>query len=169
MPVKSFETKQLALSAAIAAVYAVLTVAFAPISSGLIQCRVSEALCVLPWFFPAAVPGLTLGCLLANLLTGAPLPDVIFGTAATFLAAKLTCSMNGWGVNKYLAPLPPVISNAVIVGALLVYVYGLDVSFPLAALYVGIGEAVACYGIGVPLMLFFEKHCESIIAHFQNS
>ena len=57
----------------------------------------------------------------------------------------------------------------IIVGALLVYVYGLDVSFPLAALYVGIGEALACYGIGVPLMLFFEKHCESIIAHFQNS
>jgi len=164
----SRRTRRLALAAAIAALYTAMTLAVAPISSGLIQCRISEALCVLPWFFPSAVPGLTLGCLLSNLLTGAPLPDIIFGTCATYFAAKLTCSLHEWGSSKFLAPFPPVIFNAVIVGALLVQVYGVGIPYVLAALYVGIGESIACYGIGLPLLIFVEKRYEQLIVKFSD-
>lgn len=162
------KTRQIAFAAAIAAAYTALTLAFAPISSGLIQCRISEALCVLPWYFPAAVPGLTLGCLLSNLLTGAPLPDIIFGTFATFLAAKIICIMRDWRPGRFLIPLPPVICNGLIVGALLVHVYGVGVPYLLAAFYVAIGEALACYGIGLPLLFFLEKRCAGMIAKLRD-
>ena len=82
--------KHIVRGALIAALYALLTLEVQPLSSGLVQLRVSEALCVLPWFTSSAVPGLFLGCLIANLAVGAMLPDIIFGSLATLIAAYLT-------------------------------------------------------------------------------
>ncbi len=158
---KKMTVKDLVRGAIIAAVYALLTIFLAPISSGLVQCRVSEALCILPYFTFSAVPGLFIGCLAANLLTGAPVYDVVFGSLATLLAAYVTYRMRA-RVTKYLAPLPPVVFNAVIVGALLVYVYGVDVSYPVAAAYVAVGELIACYALGLPLLLALERFKEKL-------
>ena len=140
----------------IAAVYALLTVALAPISSGLIQCRVSEALCVLPYFTSAAVPGLFLGCLISNLITGAPVYDVLFGSLATLLAAAATRFLRN-RASKYAAPLPGVLLNGIIIGCVLVYGYGVNVPWWTAALYVGAGQALACFGLGIPLLLVLER------------
>lgn len=150
------KARYLARAASIAALYVLLTIVFAPISSGLMQCRVSEALCVLPYFTSAAVPGLFVGCALANLLTGAPLYDVLFGSAATLLAALCTYWMRK-RVTKYLSPLPSVLFNALIVGALLVYVYHVGVPYWMAALYVGAGQAIACFALGIPLLAVLER------------
>jgi uncharacterized membrane protein len=147
---------EIARGAIIAAIYALLTIFLAPISSGLIQCRVAEALCVLPYYTFSAVPGLFVGCLIANLITGAPIWDVVFGSLATLLAAYTTYAMRK-RVTKFLAPLPAVLYNAVIVGALLVYVYAVPVTYPVAALYVAAGQAAACFGLGLPLLLALER------------
>ena len=141
----------------IAAIYALLTIALAPISSGLIQCRVSEAMSILPYFTFSAVPGLFIGCLLANLLTGAPIYDVLFGSLATLLAAYITYLLRK-RAPKYLAPLPSVVVNALVVGALLVYVYDVGVNYRLAAGYVAIGQAIACFVIGLPLLSLLESY-----------
>ncbi len=148
--------RDLARGAIIAAVYALLTIFLAPISSGLIQCRVAEAMCVLPYFTVAAVPGLFIGCVLANLLTGAPVYDVVFGSLATLLAAFVTYLMRK-RAPKWLAPLPSVVINALVVGALLVYVYEVGVGFWAAAGYVAVGQAVACFALGLPLMKLLER------------
>ena len=97
--------RELVRGAIIAAVYALLTIVLAPISSGLIQCRVSEAMSVLPYFTFSAVPGLFIGCLIANLLTGAPIYDVVFGSLATLLAAYMTYLLRK-RAPKWFAPLP---------------------------------------------------------------
>jgi len=152
------KTKYLVQAAAIAALYALLTLAVQPLSSGLIQLRVSEALCVLPFFTAAAVPGLFVGCVVANLLVGAALPDVIFGSLATLIAAQLTRFVAQRGMSRYLAPLPAVAVNAVVVGVLLYEVY--DVGAPLLACmgYVAAGQALACYGLGLPLMAVLKRY-----------
>ncbi len=121
------------------------------------QLRVSEALCVLPCFTGAAVPGLFVGCLLANLLTGAAIWDVIFGSLATLLAALATYVMHKKGMNRWLLPLPSVLFNALIVGWLLSCVYMVGLPFGVCALYVGAGQAAACYALGMPLMKLLEK------------
>ncbi|MDO5111948.1 MAG: QueT transporter family protein [Clostridia bacterium] len=152
------KTRELARGALIGALYVLLTLLFAPISSGLVQVRVAEALCVLPCFTFSAVPGLFVGCLIANLLTGAAPYDVIFGSLATLLAADCTWRMRKAGWSKWLMPLPSVVWNALIVGWLLCYVYAVGVSFPLCALYVGAGQALACYALGMPLMALLGKY-----------
>lgn len=149
--------RELVRGAIIAAIYALLTIFLAPISSGLIQCRVSEALCVLPFFTFSAVPGLFIGCLLANLLTGAPAYDVVFGSLATLAAAYTTYRMRNLAP-KYLAPLPSVVINALVVGALLVYVYDVGVNYWVAAGYVAVGQAIACFVIGLPLLSLLQKY-----------
>ena len=156
------KTGRIAEAAVIAALYALLTLLISPLASGLVQCRVSEALCVLPYFTFSAVPGLFIGCVIANLVTGAPIYDVAFGSLATLLAAYCTYFMKRRGCSKYLAPLPSVLANALIVGAILVYVYGVPVSYPLAALYVGVGQAAACYALGLPLLIALEKFAPRI-------
>ena len=108
---KKFSVRDLAQGAIFAAIYALLTFFLAPISSGLVQCRVAEAMSVLPYFTFSAVPGLFIGCLLANLLTGAPIYDVLFGSLATLIAAYLTYALRN-KVPKYLAPMPSVVVNA---------------------------------------------------------
>ena len=148
-------TRFLARGALIGALYVLISVAAAPIGSGLIQVRLSEALCVLPWFTPTAIPGLFLGCLLANLLTGAVVYDVVFGSLATGLAALLTYLLRQKGCSKWLAPLPAVVINALVVGYLLAYVYQVGVPVTLCALSVAGGQVAACYGLGMPLLCFF--------------
>lgn len=149
--------KAIVRSALIGALYILLTLAVQPISSGLMQLRVSEALCVLPFFTPAAVPGLFIGCLTANLAMGNPLPDVIFGSLATLLAAAATYGVRRLGLSKWLAPLPAVLINAVVIGYLLTYVYEVGVPWEVSALYVGLGQALSCYVLGMSLLFGFEK------------
>lgn len=139
-------------AAMIGAIYVVITVIFAPISYGLFQVRISEMLMVLPYFTGAAIPGLFVGCLIANIIGGHGILDIIFGSLATLISAYLVSKIS----NKFLVPLPPVIINALIVGMVLHLVLG----FPLylTALMVGFGQLVACYGLGLPLLLILEKH-----------
>ncbi len=138
-------------AAVIAAVYAGLTMILAPFSYGLMQVRVSEALTVLPYFTPAAIPGLFIGCLISNTLTG-NLIDIIFGSLATLLAA-----LASYGVRKFpvLVPLPPVLFNGLIIGLVLYYAYGVPAPLWSCMLWVGAGELLACYILGYPLLKYF--------------
>lgn len=138
-------------AAMIGAIYVVLTLIFAPISYGMVQVRVSEMLMVLPYFTVAAVPGLFVGCMIANIFGGHGMLDIVFGSLATLIAAYLVTKIE----YKYLVPLPPVIVNAIIVGQVLSIV--LEMPFYLTAMWVGIGQVIACYGLGLPLLLFLEK------------
>lgn len=151
----SKKTRFLVHAAVIAALYAVLTLIFAPFSYGLMQVRVSEALCILPLFTPAAVPGLFAGCVLANLLGGMGIYDVIFGSLATLLAASCTWLLRK--KSRYLAPLPSVLFNALIVGAMLAFLFDVGESFAVCALYVGAGQAIACCGLGIPLSFALDR------------
>ena len=130
---KHYSVRQLTLAAVIGALYAVLTLTASVfgITYGPVQCRVSEALCVLPFFFPEAKWGLFVGCLIANLLSPYGAPDIICGSLATLLAACITAKLPAkW---KWFAPLPPVLSNALMIGALLGwYSAGFGPAFPAA-------------------------------------
>ncbi len=147
--------KDLAKTAVIAALYAALTLLLAPFSYGIMQVRVSEAMCVLALFTPAAVPGLTLGCLLANLIGPYGLQDVIFGTLATLIGVA---GMYVLRKKPMLAPLCNVISNGLIVGFELWYFFGLAANFWIAAGWVALGELISCYLLGIPLMKYLEKN-----------
>jgi len=138
--------------ALIAAIYAAITIVMAPFSYGPVQVRVSEAMTVLPFLFPESVLGLFIGCLLANIYGGYGLVDIVFGSLATLAAAYLTRKMPHW----LLAPLPPVVVNAVVVGLMLHYVAG----FPLVEtmIWVGLGQVAACYLLGLPLLYFLKKY-----------
>ena len=136
-----------AQAALIAAIYVVLTyfVSAFHLASGAIQIRISEALTILPYFTPAAIPGLAIGCLLSNLLTGCLLMDVVFGSLATLLGAVGSYLLRKY---KWLVPLPPIIANTLIVPFVLAYVYGVEGSIPFFMLTVGIGEVISCYLLG---------------------
>ncbi len=136
-------------AAAIAAIYAVLTLMLQPISGfqGNFQLRVSEALTILPILTPAAVPGLFVGCLIANFLIGATVFDVVFGSLATLAAALLTRKLRE---KPLLAALPPVVINMVVVG--LVLSITLNLPFLASAGWVGFGQVCACYALGLPLL-----------------
>lgn len=144
------DTRKLARVALIAGVYAVLTLMppFAAISYGPIQVRVAEALTVLPFVTPLAIPGLFLGCLLANLGSPFLAYDLTLGAGSTLLAAYLTRRMP----RPALAPLPPVAVNAVVVSAYVAGLSGLPY-LPVAA-YIGLGQVVACYLLGYPLLVY---------------
>ena len=145
----------IAQSAAIAALYVVLTLIFAPISFGEMQVRISEALTILPLFTPAAIPGLFVGCVLGNLLGGAIPLDVIFGSLATLIGA-----VGGYLLrkNRWLVPLPTVIANAVIVPFVLRYGYGVELPVVLMMVYVAVGEIISCYVLGELLATVLLKH-----------
>ena len=134
-------------AAMIAALYVVLTALAAgfDLSSGAIQVRFSEVLTILPFFTPAAVPGVTLGCLLANLLTGAALPDIVFGTLATLLGALGTRMLRK---HRFLCTLPPVLSNGIIIPLVLRYAYAIPGALWFLALTVGAGELICCVIFG---------------------
>ena len=146
---KLMTTRSLCLCAIIAALYAALTLLLAPISYGEVQIRLSEALTLLPVLIPAAVPALAVGCLLANILGGATIFDVVFGTLATLLAAICTRALRK---NVLLASAMPVLFNALIVGAVVHYGYAPVIALPLCMLFVACGEAVACMVLG-PILL----------------
>jgi len=134
-------------AAMIAAIYVVLTVIFLPISFGEIQVRIAEALTILPVFTPAAIPGVFVGCLIGNILGGAILPDIIFGSLATLIGAIFTYLLRK--KSKYLAPLPPIISNTLIVPFVLRYAYGINLPIPFMMLTVGVGEIISCGILGM--------------------
>lgn len=154
------KTKYLVHAALIAAVYAVLTLLpfLQPFSFGPLQLRVSEALTILPYFTPAAIPGLFIGCVISNLFSTVGVWDILFGSLATLLAAFGTYALRK---HKFLAPLPPVLANGVIVGGLLfvTFVHTADAA-PLWLLMAEVagGELLACYGLGLPLLLALEKN-----------
>lgn len=135
----------------IAAVYASLTIGLAPISYNFIQFRVAEALTILPIIMPESIPGLFIGCLLANLYSGLGIYDIVFGSLATLGAAYLTSRMP----SKWLAPLPPVVVNAVVIGYM--WSYFAQLPFYLTAGYVAIGQVGTCYFLGLPLLFLLEK------------
>lgn len=145
---------RLCVSAVIAALYAALTLIFQPISFGAVQFRASEALTLLPAVLPQAIPGLTVGCFISNLLYGANVFDVVFGSMATFVAALWTRRLRG---RLWLAALPPVVINAVVVGLVLTYAYGIN-ALSVNMLTVGAGQAVVCYALGVPMARLVSKH-----------
>ncbi|MBQ7372109.1 MAG: QueT transporter family protein [Blautia sp.] len=145
----------MAQAAAIAAIYVVLTMIFAPISYGEVQVRISEALTILPYFTPAAIPGLFIGCLISNILGGAVLPDIIFGSFATLIGAVISYLIRK---NRYLVPVPPILANALIVPIVLRFGYGVNLPIPLMILTVGIGEIISCGIFGMILLYALDRY-----------
>ena len=143
-------------AAMIAAIYVVLTYIFAPFSFGEVQIRIAEALTILPVFTPAAIPGLFIGCLIGNILGGAILPDIIFGSLATLIGAVFTYMLRDQ--NKLLAVLPPIISNTIIVPFVLKLGYGVNLPIPFMMLTVGIGEIIGCGVLGLVLYSALSKY-----------
>ena len=151
------KTRFITQAALIAALYVVLTYVANSLglASGAIQVRFSEALTILPFFTPAAIPGLFIGCILSNLLTGCALLDIIFGSIATLLGAIGTYVLRK---HKWLAPLPPVLSNILIVPFVLAYVYGVPGGIPYLMATVGAGEVISCYVFGMVLLFALNKY-----------
>lgn len=143
-------------AAMIATIYVVLTVVFAPFSFGQVQVRISEALTILPFFTPAAIPGLYIGCLIGNIIGGAILPDIIFGSLATLIGAVFTYLLRKQ--SKFLAPIPPIAANTIIVPFVLYYAYGITLPIPLLMLGLLIGELISCGLLGMILLTSLEKH-----------
>ena len=156
MKINSSHINKLARGALIAALYAALTILLAPISYGPVQCRVSEAFTLLPFYLPEAVPGLFIGCIFANFIGGYGLPDMVFGSLATLIAAFLTLKSG----NIFVAALWPVLSNMIIIGTMLHYL--IEAPLVMTCIYVALGELISCYVIGVPFMKLLER--KNIIA-----
>lgn len=171
MPQTANKTHRMVKVAMIAAIYTVLTLVIAPVAFGAIQFRVSEVLTILPAFTPLAIPGLTLGCALSNLI-GALLGinptgyiDALIGTSATLIASVLSYmigkSSKPW-VRYAFVPLPPILANALIVGAEITVLFNAKEAFMVAfaanAVSVGVGELVVCYVLGIPLMVVLSKN-----------
>ena len=138
--------------AMIAAIYVVLNIIFAPISYGPIQVRIAEALVVFPFIDSSTIMGLFLGCILANIYGGLGMVDVIGGSLCTLIAAYLTYKVK----NPKLAPLPPILINAFGVSIYLHFLF--DLPYWITVLYIGIGELVACYILGYPLLILLIKN-----------
>ncbi len=154
-------TKFLVQAAIIGTIYIILTLSFAPISFGhnIFQFRVSEALTILPYFTPAAIPGLFVGCVIANMTGPFGILDIVFGSLATLLAAYTSYRIRH---KRYLVPMPPVIFNALIVGTYLYYIFlneaDLSTSWLMVTGWVAIGQLGACYGLGYPLLLLLKRY-----------
>jgi uncharacterized membrane protein len=146
-----FKTRELTLAAAIAALYVCLTYlsAILGLSSGVIQLRFSEAMCILPIYTQAAIPGLFVGCIISNLLAGGVITDVIFGSIATLIGAVGTRMIGE--KHKILALLPPILSNTVIIPFVLRYAYGAEDALIFMFFTVGIGEMLSCGVLGTLL------------------
>lgn len=153
-------------AALIAAIYVALTYVMYEfgLSSGSVQLRLSEALCILPFFTPAAIPGLFIGCLLANTIAGGVIWDIIFGSLATLIGAIGTYLLRK-AKPKFLCTLPPVLANAFIIPAVLIHCYGIpsvvfkgvDVTYWFTALTVGIGEVICICVVGYILLIALNK------------
>ena len=145
----------MAQGALIAALYATITVIFAPISFGPVQVRIAEALTILPMFTSAAIPGLFIGCIIANLFGGTIIWDVIFGALATLIGAAGGYRLRN---NRWLVSIPTIIANGIIVPFVLKYGYGMDMPIILMMLYVSVGEIIGCYVLGEMLASALLKH-----------
>ena len=143
-------------AAMIAALYVVLTYIanVLGLASQAIQVRFSEALTILPYFTSAAIPGLFAGCILANFLTGAAIPDIIFGSLATLMGAFLTYKLRR---HKWLTPVPPIVSNAIIIPPVLLFAYGIKPLW-LSFITVTAGEIISCGILGMLLLFTLEKY-----------
>lgn len=148
-------------AAMIAAIYVVLTlfVSAFNLASGAIQIRISEALTILPAFTPAAIPGLFIGCLISNLISGCMLWDIVFGSLATLIGALGSYLLRKW---KYAVPVPPILANTIIIPFVLSYVYHLPEGIPYFMLTVGIGEILSCGVLGMFLYNILCKHRDVI-------
>lgn len=155
------KTIKLVQAAVIAALYVVLTMLANALglANYAIQVRFSEALTILPFFTPAAVPGLFVGCLLSNIITGCAPWDVVFGSLATLVGALGTWALRK---HKWLAPLPPIVANIIVVPLVLSYVYKLEGSLIYFAITVGIGEIISCGLLGMVLLFALDKRKNQI-------
>lgn len=154
------KTSRLAQSAMIAAIYAVLTLALPAIGFGIVQFRLGEAMCVLPFFLPSAAFGLTLGCLISNAIGVAmgatTVWDILFGTLATAIAAYSAAKIR----KEWLVPLPAVMANALIIGAMLTWVMTGDIfgrALLLNIASIGVSQTLSCYGLGIPLLKLLKR------------
>ena len=142
-------------AAAIAAIYVVLTVVFAPLSFGEVQIRFAEGLTILPYFTPAAIPGLFIGCVIGNFMGGAIPVDIICGSLATLAGALLSYALRK---HKFLVPLPPIIDNTLVVPFVLFYGYVVNLTIQFMMLTVGVGEVVSCGVIGLILLFALDRY-----------
>lgn len=152
---KKNRTRFITEAAVIAAIYTILVIIFNYISFGPVQFRVAEILTILPYFTPAAIPGVTLGCFLSAILTpGTPALDMIFGTLATLIAAFLSYLLKRY---KYLVPIPPILVNALVIPWVLKFAYGEAQSVPIMMLTVGGGEFVIVGIFGIIFLLVLDQ------------
>ena len=166
MNLQNKNISKLVFSAVIAAIYTVLTLLLAPISYGQIQVRISESLTLLPFLSSYSIWGVFLGCILSNLIGGNGIIDVVFGSLATLIAAILTyyIGKSNLKFKKYLAPLPPIIINGVVIGFILNY----TLKLPLlpSIIWVGLGESISCYVLGLILISIIEKN-KKLMSYFK--
>ena len=166
--VSKIDVRKIAFSGVVAALYAGLTIVVMPLSYGPVQIRFSEVLCILPFFFPFSVWGLFVGCIVANIMSPYPL-DVIVGPIASLIAALCTMYI-GKQKNreriyvKALACFPPVFFNAILIGAMIAYIMmsegAADAFMPVfisSGLWVGLGQMIVLYVLGLPLMIYLPK------------
>ena len=153
---KKSKTLYLCQAALVAALYVVLTylARLFGLDSGVIQLRFSEALCILPIFLPAAIPGLYVGCLISNILVGAIWMDILIGPIATLIGALGTYALRRY---VWLAPLPPILANTLLIPPVLAFGYHAEQSIPFLMLTVGIGEILSVYVCGMLLYFAIRK------------
>jgi uncharacterized membrane protein len=150
----SKKTLYIVQAAIIAAIYITLLYILKPITYGEIQFRIPEALTILPYFTPAAIPGVTIGCFLGSYVTGAPAIDYVFGSLATLLAAVFSYLLRK---HKFLVPIPPIVVNAIVVPWILRYAYKIPGSIPFFMFTVGGGQIISCGILGLTLLFALEK------------
>ena len=150
------KVKILSRSAIYISLYIALCYVFAPISFGMIQVRIAEALCIMPLFDPFAIVSITIACFLSNLLISVSLIDAVFGSIATFIGLILIIYIKK--TNFFLKMLPTVLSNAIIIPFVLKYAYGINEPLWLSGLTVGIGEVISVMGLGYLLYLYLNRH-----------
>lgn len=153
---KKLTTRQIALNGVVAGLYAAVTILTASFAYGNIQFRIADALCVLVVLEPSLTIGLTLGCLIANIFSTVSALDIVIGTAGTLLGCLLAAKVR----KDWLVPVPVILANAILVGAMLAYVLtpnALLQGFLINGGEVLLGEAAVLYALGVPLLLFFRK------------
>ncbi|EJP6473233.1 QueT transporter family protein [Clostridium sp. FAM 1755] len=167
MNLQNKKVSNLVFSAVIAAIYTVLTLLLAPISYGQIQVRVSESLTLLPFLSSYSIWGVFLGCIISNLIGGNGIIDIVFGSLATLISAILTyyIGKSNLKLKKYLAPLPPIFINAVVIGFILNYT--LKLPLLLSMIWVGLGEFISCYVLGLILISIIEKN-KKLMSYFKH-
>ena len=152
---RNTKVMNLTQGAMIAACYVVLCLVFEPISYGGVQVRIAEALTILPLFTPAAIPGLFIGCIIANVIGGGIVLDVVFGSIATLIGAVGTYMLRNR--SRWLAPVPPILANTIIVPFVIFYGYGTPIPIPLLMLTIGAGEVIGCGILGLLLAKGLER------------